>query len=258
MNSNITQLFKLNFALWGIIAFVILAILPIAFELREPYQKICISIGVSIFTSLTVTYFVNKIISGTTSDEIKSLITEKFPKLLEMEKMGLEKVIYHNKMETIIDLVSSQNLYIVMNDGKNFFTNNSYELAERFKQENKNTYIILLSDNSESANMLNVKHEHNEASNYYQTKIQEAIKEYQKLHKTAPTSNNLEIYQFQYNFMTSIVANDEIAVIGTYRNFAGKGNPPPHFIFKNLGNECEYKSIKQDIESLKKNSVRKN
>ena len=127
---SITQLLKENFALWGFVSFLVLVIMPIAASVPEPFLKVLISIGTALFVALTVSYFVNKKIISSTNYEVRELISKHFPRLLEMESIGLDRVVYANNMESLgVDLVNASELYIVMNDGKNFFTNNSNKLS---------------------------------------------------------------------------------------------------------------------------------
>ncbi|WP_407230653.1 hypothetical protein [Escherichia coli] len=135
---SIVKYLKIIIALIGVISFLVLVILPIAFDIRDPYQKILISLGTSIFVALTVSLVVNKLTASKTNYEVRELINEKFPKLLMIEDNGLENVVYNNNMELLdIDIVEPSKLYIIMNDGRNFFTNNSRQLSERFKRKIK-------------------------------------------------------------------------------------------------------------------------
>ncbi|EGR4363273.1 hypothetical protein DDM66_18020 [Vibrio cholerae] len=243
-----------NIALWGVIAFLVLVVLPIALEVKEPFQAVLISLGTSIFIALTITFLVNKKIASVTNYEVKELIQSHFPKLLAINELGLEQVTYKNGMESLgVDIVDSPELFVVMNDGKNFFTNNSKELSARFKKEDRRTVVILLSDESESESVLNKRNGKSE-DGYYARKIRESIKDYMNFHQGSPESNHLEIYKYSFNFTMSIVATTEIAVIGTYRNAAGKSLVPPHFVFRNVSENCEYQNIKSDVENLIKQS----
>ncbi|HHX8301807.1 TPA: hypothetical protein ACVOZB_004709, partial [Vibrio diabolicus] len=64
---------KKNIALWGIISFLVLVIAPIGFGIPEPYLKISMTIGTSLFVALTVSYFTNKKISSVTNFEVTEL-----------------------------------------------------------------------------------------------------------------------------------------------------------------------------------------
>ncbi|KAB0662813.1 hypothetical protein F3X86_20740 [Aeromonas veronii] len=254
-NSLLIMLRK-NISLWGIVAFLALVIVPIALKIPEPYLKVLMAVGTSLFVALTVSYYINKKISATTNYEITELIDIKFPKLLEIEEIGLEKIFYDNKMESIgIDLSEPAELYIAMNDGKNFFTNNSRKLSERFKKENRITTIILMSPESESEKILNSRYGKQEAD-YYAHKIKDVVKDFIDFHVDSPESNILEIFYFNYNVSMSVVATENVAIVGLYRNSAGKSLTPPSFLFRNIGNgnSGEYSNILKDIKNLVKAS----
>lgn len=248
-NSLLVQL-KKNIALWGVIAFLILVIVPIGFDIKDPYQKILSSIGISLFTALTITYFINKKIAAVTNYEVVELINNKFPKLLKIEEIGLESIIYENKMESIgLDLSEPSELIIAMNDGKNFFTNNSRKLADRFKKENRKTTIILMSPESKSEEILNSRNG-KEDKGYYANKIKDVRKDFIDFHKEAPKTNLLELRYFSFNVSMSVIATENIAIVGLYRNSAGKSLTPPSFIFKNNGESGEYSNIFKDVKNL--------
>lgn len=245
---------KTNIALWGVIVFTFLTVIPTIigtiFPILEQPNKILSPIGTSIFVALTVSYFTNKIIAAATNFEVRNLINDKFPKLLQIEKIGLEKIVYENNMESVgVDLSEPEWLYVAMNDGKNFFTNNSRKISDRFKKENKITIIVLMSPESESEKILSARNG-KEKAGYYSNKIKDAKKDYIELHKDAPETNILEIRYFMFNVSMSVVATENIALVGLYRNSAGKSLTPPSFLFKNIGNSCEHSSIVKDIKKL--------
>lgn len=243
---------KIN-ALWGLIALLTLVFLPIAFGVPGPLLKILNAIGISLFLAFTVSYFTNRKIAVLTNFEIKDLIQKKFPKLIQIENAGLEKIVYENKMDAIgVDLASSDKLYIVMNDGKNFFTNNSGRLSERFKKENKSTIVILMSPESDSEKILNAKNKKS-GEGYYARKIVDSTCDFINLHKDAPRSNHLDILYHGYSNSMSIVATENLSLIGLYRNSPGKSLPPPHFLFSNKSGG-EHANIIEDIRNLISNS----
>lgn len=243
---------KKNIALWGIISFLVLVIAPIGFGIPEPYLKISMTIGTSLFVALTVSYFTNKKISSVTNFEVTELINKKFPKLLKFEEIGLEKIVYGNQMDSFdLDLSESSELIIAMNDGKNFFTNNSRRLSERFAKENRKTIVVLMAPDSESENILTDRNNKKEKQ-YYANKIKVVTNDFIDFHVDAPESNILEIRYFRYNVSMSVVATEDVAIVGLYRNSAGKSLTPPSFIFKNNGSEGEYANIFKDVNNLVK------
>ncbi|MCB2250406.1 hypothetical protein KTQ74_00765 [Pseudomonas chlororaphis] len=252
--SRAAKLLKANYALWGLIGFILFTVVPTLLKFDGAWLNVLQGFGTSLLAAMSITFFVDKRISASKELEVSELIEKHIPRLLEFERLGLEKIVYGNNMEVVgIDLVSEPNLYIVMNDGKNFFTNNAKKLAERFKKENRKTIVILLSDTSSSEDILN-KRNGKEGAGYYGRKIQECIKDYQGFYKDAPESNELSIYKFGYNFTMSIVATDSKAVIGMYRNAAGKSLAPPHFVFSKEAAEGEYSNVMKDVRNLMESS----
>lgn len=253
MNKNsdsLLDMVKRNIALWGFVAFLALVVVPIGFDISEPYLKISISIGTSLFVALTVSYFINKRIAAATNFEITELIDIKFPKLIQIDEIGLDRIIYENNMESIgVDLAEPAELFIAMNDGKNFFTNNSRKLSERFKKDHRKTTVILMSPESESEKILNSRNGKKE-NGYYSNKVKDATRDFEDFHKDSPESNHLEIRYFDFNVSMSVVVTDEVAIVGLYRNSAGKSLTPPSFVFKNNGDSGEYANIFKDVKNL--------
>jgi hypothetical protein len=253
-HDSLLVMLKKNIALWGVVAFLALVVAPIGFNIAEPYLKISITIGTALFVALTVSYFTNKKTAATTNYEVTELINNKFPKFLQIEQIGLEKIIYENNMEAVgVDLSEPAELFIAMNDGKNFFTNNSRKLSERFKKENRKTTIILMSPESESEEILNTRNGKQEKG-YYANKIKDATKDFKEFHKDSPETNLLEIRYFSFNVSMSVVATEDIAIVGLYRNSAGKSLTPPSFVFRNNGDTGEYSNILKDVKNLVKAS----
>lgn len=249
-HDSLLVMLKKNVALWGVIAFLTLVVAPVGFNVVEPYLKISMSIGVALFVALTVSYLINKKTAAVTNYEVAELIDKKFPKLLQIEKIGLERIIYENNMESVgVDLSEPAELFIAMNDGKNFFTNNSRKLSERFKKENRRTTVILMSPESESERILNARNG-KQKEGYYANKIKDAAKDFKEFHRGAPKNNLLEIRYFRFNVSMSVVATEDVAIVGLYRNSAGKSLTPPSFVFINNGDVGEYANIFKDVKNL--------
>ena len=246
---------KKNNALWGIIFFFFLVLAPIFLQVPDPWLKILMSIGTSVFVALTVAYFLNKKVKESTAFEVEELLNKHFPKLLKYDRLGLSDVVYQNNLESLeIDIVDEPNLYIVMNDGKNFFTNNAKKLSERFKQKNRKTCVVLLNDKSDSERILTKRNKKKEEG-YYSRKIRESINDFLSFYKEHDETNVLEIYKYDFYFTMSIVATDSLALIGLYRNASGKDIIPPHFVFRNNGEKSEYANILNDILKLRNDST---
>jgi hypothetical protein len=235
------------FALWGIIAILVLSVIPSLLGCPEPWKSILSDLGISAFILLTISRYIDKTLNTHTNTEIKQLISKQFPMLVEFEKIGLLKTIYNNHMmPNNIDIVNTDSLIIIMNDGKNFITNNSNELCKRFKMPLKQTKLILLNDNSDSEKSLCQRHA--KEQNHYKNKINDTIQMVQGYLRNSPPEHKLEIYKYDYNFPLSVVFTSEVAIVGTYRNSTGKFDAPPSYIYS--ANGTEYLNIKEDIKRL--------
>ena len=154
-------------------------------------------------------------------------------------------IVHTNKMKDLnIDLISTKLLIISMNDGKNFLSNNSTELSERYKDKSKKTIIILF--NPDSIYEAVLCQQNGKDRGVYQVKIKDVIKD---LKMKMEDGANIEIYLTESMSRTHTILTDDYAVSGTYRNSQGKDNVPPTYIYNNKGSE--YSFIKQDIEKLR-------
>lgn len=250
MNRKIAEMIRKYYAVIGVLFLLILVIIPALIKLPEPWLSILRNIGISLFITLTISYIVNVQIKETNKYDTEELITKYFPKLLKYDQVGLSDIVYENNLEVLgIDIIDTSDLFIIMNDGKNFFTNNSKKLSERFKKPNKKTTVVLLNYDSDSSNILN-KRNKKIADDYYQQKIKDCISDFKTFYMKHDQSNILKIYLFDYTFNMSIVATDKLALIGLYRNASGKDLVPPQFIFANNGLTNEYTNIMSDIDKL--------
>lgn len=119
--SKILGLLLSKYAAWGIVALLVLAVIPLYVGVPKPWSDILLNLGTSIFILLTISYYVNETIKFHTNNEIKDLVNTKFPILVEMEKDGLVKAIYSNHLKSVgVDIERDDVVCIVMNDGKNF------------------------------------------------------------------------------------------------------------------------------------------
>ncbi|WP_272539163.1 hypothetical protein [Providencia sp. PROV197] len=240
-----------NIALWGALAYAFITILPIVAKSPESVQKITTPLGTTIFIGLTISYFINKIISKETNYEVKELINNKFPNLISMEKIGLKKIEYNNNLNSLgIDIIASDDLCVVMNDGRNFLSVNAGDFAKRLTKENKKTVVILINPDSDAQSFLCKKN--NKKTDYYKSKIESSITEIKSFAIKLPTTSTLTIYLIPTILSQNIILTESLALIGIYRNAPGKSNPPPQFIYENSSTDGEYKNIQNDINELKK------
>ena len=152
------------------------------------------------------------------------------------------------------DFLASDEVVIVMNDGKRFFSNNIDLFRQRFALKNKKTTFILLDpDTHDSISVLTRKNGHE--VNYYVNKINEFIKEHkkEKIHE----KHNLDIYTQNLYTTMSIILMDSFAMFSLYRISPGQ-DIVPHFIYTNTRNEnSEYMRIKNDVKKLLKDGIKK-
>jgi hypothetical protein len=243
-----------NYAVWGALVLSVSVLFVLKFNFNSEIRNIILNIGVSIFVAFTVSYFLDNVMKKSSRNQFDELVEEAFPKLKKIDKIGLEDIIYDNRMKNIDNNIEeSDDLYIIMNDGRNFFTNNSDWLSRRFKLKHKNTTVVLLDDESESQKILCKRNEKSE-NNYYATKIKEAIKDFVNFYQDHSDESTLKIYKYNYYFMTSVVATEKYAIVGTYRNAAGKQLVPPQFIFRKECEKPEYEKIMDDIKNIIKKS----
>jgi hypothetical protein len=250
-DGEILRLLLSKYAAWGIVALLALAVAPPYIGIPKPWSDILLSLGTSIFILLTISYYVNETIKFHANNELKDLVYGKFPILVEMERDGLIKSVYSNKLKAVgVDIENEDIVYIVMNDGKNFISNNSGELSARFKLAGKSTNVILLNPDSEAQKALCERNE--KEQDHYKIKIRDSVKELHGYKKHGNEKHDLKIYFYNHYFSLNIVITSRYAVIGTYRNSAGKFKSPPTYIYSSDGRE--YQSIKEDVERLIKNS----
>ncbi|WP_447825891.1 hypothetical protein [Aeromonas salmonicida] len=249
--SKILGLLLSKYAAWGVVALLILAVIPSYVGVPKPWNDILLSLGTSIFILLTISYYVNETIKFHTNNELKDLVHSKFPILVDMEKDGLVKAVYSNQLKSVgIDIERDDIISIVMNDGKNFISNNSGELSARFKLAGKITNIIFLNPDSNSQAALCERN--GKEQDHYKIKIRDSIKTLNDYKRYGNENHILNIYFYDHYFALNVVITPRYAVIGTYRNSTGKFEAPPSYIYSSNGHE--YINIKCDVDRLIENS----
>ena len=222
-------------------ASVVLSFLPLIPQLKlenTVFQDALVAISASLFTSWVMLMTFNR--------EFMEILCEQIlPFREQIKENGLIGIVHTNKMKDLnIDLITTKLLIISMNDGKNFLSNNSTELSERYKDKSKKTIIILF--NPDSVHEAVLCQQNGKDCGVYQMKIKDVIKD---LKKKIEDGADIEIYLTESMSRTHTILTDDYAVSGTYRNSQGKDNVPPTYIYNNKG--CEYSFIKQDIEKLR-------
>ncbi|NXZ83841.1 hypothetical protein HZI61_01375 [Haemophilus influenzae] len=237
---NIKNLFFEKYKAYGWASSVFFFIPLIPYIENTIFQDISIGFGVSLFTSWVILNTFNK-------EFIDFLCNQIIPFQDQIKYSGLSNIVFKNNLSDLnIDIVNSDNLVIVMNDGKNFSSNNSTALYKRYANKKLTQFVIL---NPESDYEPFLCKQHGKEIGFYKTKINDLINDL-KIRKN--DGANIEIYLSDFSVRTSIILTDTKAIVGTYRNTKGKDNTPPSYIYEKDG--CEFNNIINDIEKLKNSS----
>lgn len=181
---------------------------------------------------------------------VEELLKEQFSILGICQEYGLidiKKSFPFEDKEIKKDFIHSDKVYILMNDGKSFFSSNTELIEARFKMKNKETNIILLDyGQADTMSVLTRKNKHNSSQDYYVLKIKEVIS-YHLKNVQLGNKHKLNLYlNSNYNTLAMIVT-DNYAMLSIFRVSSGK-DIVPHFIFRKGGEE--YEKVKADIEKV--------
>ncbi len=234
------SLVREKISLYGIIFLIVFSIIiPLVLGDTHPIaHDLSFSIGIAVFSSLSIQQFFQK--------ETVNLILEGIPLLNNLNEKGINKVLDDNRLISISDYKTSTNLYVVMNDGKNFMTHNSGEFCDRFNIPNISTTFILLDYDAEASRWLSIANNKKDP-NFYKNKILDSI----NMIENYPSDPNHIIKVFLYSkgyFRTSIILSDKQAIIGNYRNAPGKRGLPLHFLVSKNGSY--YRFVEEDVKGL--------
>lgn len=239
---KIENLFFSKYKYFGALLSIILFAIPFIFsDMNKIIESILIGVGVASLSSLVISLSFDK--------NFMELLCEKIlPFREQIKETGLDGIVYSNNMRSLnIDIVDSDELIIMMNDGKNFLSNNSTELSKRYSSKKKKTTIILLDPDSKYEEVL--CQQNGKDCGVYKTKINDVIKD---LNSKKLNGANIDIYLTNTMLRTHVVMTDEFIVSGTYRNSQGKDNIPPSYVYNNKGSE--YTFIKHDIDKIRKSA----
>lgn len=150
-----------------------------------------------------------------------------------------------------INIVNTQELIILMNDGKNFIHQNSHELKKRY-ETNKKTIFIFLDMNDENIERQMCLYTEKEPE-YYKKKANSVLSDIEKKAKEH-LDHHFIVYKYKINggFKNNLIVTDRFCILGIYRNSRGKSDqPPPSIIYeKNADDQSEYMEIKKDIDKV--------
>ncbi|GMQ50450.1 hypothetical protein LST1_07380 [Neisseria elongata] len=228
-------------SLWGILALLVMSIIiPLLFRDNNMWTGLSSSIGIALFSALSISKFLQK--------ETKDLIFNEIPFLQRSNEIGIISFPKSGSIE-ILDFKESNVFIVTMNDGRFFISQNSENLCKRFEKEGMTTTFILLDAESEAAKLL-CSANGKDDSDSYKNKINQTIKDIKEFSVKYP-KHKFEIYTYSKGyFRTSIILTDTKALVGTYRNSPGKGKIPLHILISKNGDEFD--AIKDDVMQLKK------
>lgn len=228
-----------------------LVVLNIEESVPNGWSPICASLAQILIVVIPVGFLTSWISDISTT----RLISELLPICNTAQKYGIKNIYdsfpFDEDIEFKNDFIHSENLYIVMNDGKQFLSNNNELLEKRYGGNNdkRKTHIVLLDYRDEALiQMLTKKNRHD--GDYYKDKIKNVIEYHLK-------DKPVEIYLNQFYNTMAMIVTDKYAIISLYREALGKGKVP-HIVFINNGKEGEYAKIRSDVEELCKRAEKHN
>lgn len=163
----------------SLIGFASLVTLSIAVPLYFGKEKnsilidLSLNIGIALFTTLSISKYLQK--------ETKELILDEIPLLQEANEIGIKAFPVSNDITILDDFSSSKELFIIMNDGKNFISNNASKLKDRFRNGGTTTFIFLNGD-SEAEKLLCTANGKSKAD-VYKDKIAQSIQDIENYKK---------------------------------------------------------------------------
>jgi hypothetical protein len=148
-------------------------------------------------------------------------------------------------------ILHSENLVLVLNDGRTWVSNHAALLKKRFTDSSKKTAVFLLHPNSSMLEVLAKKVGSNRES--LQRKIYETV---DLLKDVKTDSTQLAIYgHYLYNAY-SLFMGDTYAVVTPYFNSKGRRTVPLFRYDDREGQgDCYYQQLREDVEVLKLDSA---
>lgn len=200
------------------------------------------NVSLSLATSFFMLGFVESILENYLNSDMDNIV----------KGMGFKTISRKNSCDDLhIDITNTDNLFIVMNDGKSFINANRTLLEKRFATKKKTVFIFLNMENENNENALCIQAKKDKG--YYLSKSKAVIDDIKNLVKKYDC-DCVTIYKYDLwgGFKNHIVLTDEQAILGIYRNSQGKSDrPPPTFIYdKHESDDSEYRQIKKDIDDM--------
>lgn len=200
---------------------------------------ISVTIG-TVFTFLT---------KDSIKNDVRKTINEELDTISNFKKLGLSKVYLDAKDYNFKDLLlNSQDLSILINDGKAWKSTYSSEINSRLKKIGYSTKFILLDlENNDDLNTLMIrKTKHEDDINYIRNKIN--IVE-STLKEVTVEGHNLEIIKHNLFNPYSVFMSNEEAVVTPYRVSRGK-DTVPLYVYKKPDIDCGFGCQKCELNNF--------
>ena len=102
-----------------------------------------------IFLSLSASFFMLRFVESLLENYLHSDIDK------SIKDIGFNLITRKNILkDSNVDIVNTEKLIILMNDGKGFISNNSMELEKRYHNNTETVFIFLDMDNEDNENLL--------------------------------------------------------------------------------------------------------
>lgn len=228
---------------------LIILVINIQFVDNELISNLLNTIAISAMTSGVFSIFSNLI----KRDSIEGILEKYFPVISTCKEYGLDNIYTRFPLDNIKiqeDFINSENIYIVMNDGKSFISNNISLFNKRLQKSNKTTNIVLLDYKQEDIMSILTRKNGHENENYYKDKIRGVINYHLKNAEKNETHKINIFLNSNYNTMAMLIM-DNYAIISLFRVSSGK-DIVPHIVFNKEGSE--YGKILRDVQRLCSNS----
>lgn len=205
-----------------------------------------LTIGVTLSTNAIAALISDKF----KDNDINEIASDNFSVLKSCQEYGLTAIYKQFPLDDntfIAEIENSTKLYLVMNDGKNFISNNK-ELLEKRLLQKKHSTTIIIQDYEQEDTMKALTRKNGHDGDYYVRKIKALIDyDIKNLESKCANGHSLNLYlNPNYNTL-AILITDNYAIISIYRVAPGK-NQVPHFVFKRGGTEYDY--ILQDVHNI--------
>lgn len=215
-------------------------------ELNNVIYILVLTIGVTLSTNSVAAFISDRF----KDNELSEIARQNFSALKYCQEYGLIGIYKGFPLEDENirkEFINSKNFYLVMNDGKNFISNNKELFEERIKIKSHATNIIIQDYNQKDI-MTALTQKNGHEGDYYKDKIMNLINyDIKNLRSKCNDKHNFSLYlNPNYNTL-AILLTDNYAMISIYRIASGK-NQVPHFVFKK--DSIEYNYIEQDVKNV--------